>query len=301
MDLIKTGKYIADKRKSLGLTQKQVAEKLGMSDKSVSKWERGICLPDVSVYITLCDMLGISINEFFAGEDIREENYIQKSEDNLIRIAKDSKYKIKNLKRSIIGLALIVLITSFSLGMIPKNYITAVDKEGTEMKTAELLSGVDGAFLFDYHTNEKFQSLTIYISEYHFGKLAAKNKIAELSYEEVESPTEGKIVLVPDFEEFEVKLIVADTSTKYSTTIPILEKVEGREYYGRSATQIEGKVSIQKNSEQGLAAFIYGKDGLSTTPIQNIEQGEIDQQNDYIYFISFQFSELYCISLVNKT
>lgn len=68
-----------------------------------------------------------------------------KSEDNLIRIAKDSKYKIKNLKRSIIGLALIVLITSFSLGMIlvqkcsyPKNYITAVDKEGTEMKTAEL-------------------------------------------------------------------------------------------------------------------------------------------------------------------
>ena len=297
MDLIKTGKYIADKRKSLGLTQKQVAEKLGMSDKSVSKWERGICLPDVSVYITLCDMLGISINEFFAGEDIREENYIQKSEDNLIRIAKDSKYKIKNLKRSIIGLALIVLITSFSLGMIlvqkcsyPKNYITAVDKEGTEMKTAELLSGVDGAFLFD-HTNEKFQSLTIFISEYHFGKLAAKNKIAELSYEEVESPTEGKIVLVPDFEEFEVKLIVADTSTKYSTTIPILEKVEGREYYGRSATQIEGKVSIQKNSEQGLAAFIYGKDGLSTTPIQNIEQGEIDQQNDYIYFISFQFSE----------
>lgn len=43
MDLIKTGKYIADKRKSLGLTQKQVAEKLGMSDKSVSKWERGVC------------------------------------------------------------------------------------------------------------------------------------------------------------------------------------------------------------------------------------------------------------------
>lgn len=158
------------------------------------------------------------------------------------------------------------------------------------MKTAELLSGVDGAFLFDYHTNEKFQSLTIFISEYHFGKLAAKNKIAELSYEEVES-TEGKIVLVPDFEEFEVKLIVADTSTKYSTTIPILEKVEGREYYGRSATQIEGKVSIQKIQSKGWQHLFMEKDGLSTTPIQNIEQGEIDQQNDYIYFISFQFSE----------
>ena len=51
--------------------------------------------------------------------------------------------------------------------------------------------------------------------------MVSKNKIAELSYEEVESPTEGKIVLVPDFETFEVKLIVADTSAKYSTTIPI--------------------------------------------------------------------------------
>lgn len=298
MDLIKIGRYIADKRKALGLTQKQVADKLGMSDKSVSKWERGICLPDVSIYITLCDILGISINEFLAGEDIREENYIQKSEDNLIRIARESKYKLKNLKRAIMGLAFIILITSFSLGIIlvqkysyPRNYITAVDKDGPEMKTAELLSGVDGAFLFNYHTKEKFQSLTIFMSEYHFGKLSAKNKIVELSYDEVESPTEGKIVLVPDFEKFEVKLIVADTSAKYSTTIPVLEKVEGREYYGRSATQIEEKVSIQKNSEQGLAAFIYGKDGLSTTPVQNIEQGEIDRQNDYIYFISFQFAE----------
>lgn len=298
MDLIKIGRYIADKRKALGLTQKQVADKLGMSDKSVSKWERGICLPDVSIYITLCDILGISINEFLAGEDIREENYIQKSEDNLIRIARESKYKLKNLKRAIMGLAFIILITSFSLGIIlvqkysyPRNYITAVDKDGPEMKTAELLSGVDGAFLFNYHTKEKFQSLTIFMSEYHFGKLSAKNKIAELSYDEVESPTEGKIVLVPDFEKFEVKLIVADTSAKYSTTIPVLEKVEGREYYGRSATQIEEKVSIQKNSEQGLAAFIYEKDGLSTTPVQNIEQGEIDRQNDYIYFISFQFAE----------
>ena len=51
MDLVKIGSYIAEKRKSLGMTQKQLAEKLGKSDKSVSKWERGICLPDVSVYL----------------------------------------------------------------------------------------------------------------------------------------------------------------------------------------------------------------------------------------------------------
>ena len=63
MDLVKIGKYIASKRKSLGMTQKQLAEKLGMSDKSVSKWERGVCLPDVSVYKELCSILGISLNE----------------------------------------------------------------------------------------------------------------------------------------------------------------------------------------------------------------------------------------------
>ena len=51
MDLVKIGSYIAEKRKKLGMTQKQLAEKLGKSDKSVSKWERGICLPDVSVYL----------------------------------------------------------------------------------------------------------------------------------------------------------------------------------------------------------------------------------------------------------
>ena len=77
MDLIKIGKYIAEKRKALGLTQKQLAEQLGMSDKSVSKWERGICLPDVSVYMELCGILGISINEFLAGEDISEENIVK--------------------------------------------------------------------------------------------------------------------------------------------------------------------------------------------------------------------------------
>ena len=53
MDLIKIGKYIASKRKSLGMTQKQLAEKLGMSDKSVSKWERGVCLPDVSLITSM--------------------------------------------------------------------------------------------------------------------------------------------------------------------------------------------------------------------------------------------------------
>lgn len=134
MDLVKIGKYIAGKRKALGMTQKQLAEKLNMSDKSVSKWERGICLPDVSVYMELCEILGISINEFLAGEDIDAENVEKKSEDNIIQVTKDSKKKQKNLKSILAVVTTFAVIMVLVLGAVfvhkvmqPKNYITAVD------------------------------------------------------------------------------------------------------------------------------------------------------------------------------
>ena len=73
MDLIKTGKYIADKRKSLGLTQKQVAEKLGMSDKSVSKWERGESLPMVDNLYALSRLLHTSVDDILIGEKERDD------------------------------------------------------------------------------------------------------------------------------------------------------------------------------------------------------------------------------------
>ena len=100
MDLVKIGKYIAFKRKEQDLTQKQLAEKLNMSDKSVSKWERGICLPDVSVYLELCKILDISINEFLAGEDIPKETIEQKAEENIIQITKDNKNTTKVSKEN---------------------------------------------------------------------------------------------------------------------------------------------------------------------------------------------------------
>ena len=68
MDLIKIGKYIAEKRKGLGLTQRQVAEQLGMSDKSVSKWERGAGCPDIALLRTLCDYFGVDMEKMLDGE-----------------------------------------------------------------------------------------------------------------------------------------------------------------------------------------------------------------------------------------
>lgn len=298
MDLVKIGKYIAGKRKALGMTQKQLAEKLNMSDKSVSKWERGICLPDVSVYMELCEILGISINEFLAGEDIDAENVEKKSEDNIIQVTKDSKKKQKNLKSILAVVTTFAVIMVLFLGTIfvhkmmqPKNYITAVDRTSAEMKTAELLSGADGAYLFNFYAKEEYKTLTIYLSEYQAGELINKSKVADLDYDGIESAKRGVIAVIPDFELFRVKLIIADDYSKCSTDFPILENVENREYYGRSATQVEGEVPIQRDTEQGLMALIYGEDGLETIPVKEMEQGNFREKNDYVYYLSFRFEK----------
>lgn len=298
MDLVKIGKYIAGKRKALGMTQKQLAEKLNMSDKSVSKWERGICLPDVSVYMELCGILGISINEFLAGEDIDAENVEKKSEDNIIQVTKDSKKKQKNLKSILAVVTTFAVIMVLVLGAVfvhkvmqPKNYITAVDRTSAEMKTAELLSGADGAYLFNFYAKEEYKTLTIYLSEYQAGELINKSKVADLDYDGIESAKRGVIAVIPDFELFRVKLIIADDYSKCSTDFPILENVENREYYGRSATQVEGEVPIQRDTEQGLMALIYGEDGLEAIPVKEMEQGNFREKNDYVYYLSFRFEK----------
>mgnify|MGYP000661304705 FL=1 len=292
------GERIAKLRKENHMTQAMLAEKLNMSDKSVSKWERGICLPDVSVYMELCEILGISINEFLAGEDIDAENVEKKSEDNIIQVTKDSKKKQKNLKSILAVVTTFAVIMVLVLGAVfvhkvmqPKNYITAVDRTSAEMKTAELLSGVDGAYLFNFYAKEEYKTLTIYLSEYQAGELINKSKVADLDYDGIESAKRGVIAVIPDFELFRVKLIIADDYSKCSTDFPILENVENREYYGRSATQVEGEVPIQRDTEQGLMALIYGEDGLEAIPVKEMEQGNFREKNDYVYYLSFRFGK----------
>ena len=296
MNLVKIGRYIAEKRKSLGLTQRQLAEKLGKSDKSVSKWERGICLPDVSVYLELCGILGISLNEFLAGEDIEIDNIEKKSEDTLIQITKDSGRKQRYLKKIIIVLLVAIGIFMIAFGSIvcnqlrqPHNYIEAIDSDSIEMKTAELLSGMDGTKMFRYNSRDTFKTLSIYLSEYQLGQRVSHKKVLELSYEDVKSSSNGMIVITPDFDNFTAKLIAADKYAKYMTEIPILEGVTNREYYGRSETAIENKCKIEYGTEQGLAALIYGEKGLSSLPIQDITGEHIDTDNEYMYYYSVEF------------
>ena len=296
MDLIKTGKYITGKRKTLGLTQKQLAEQLGMSDKSISKWERGVCLPDVSIYIELCKILGISINEFLAGEDINKENIFVQSEDNLIQIATESKHRQNHLKIVIAVLIAVAILTISILGVTvycsvrPQNYITAIKKDSAEMKTAELLSGIDGVFIYKFTTTDPFKSLTLYISEYQSGKLVYKEKMCT-SYDDIGSPTSGMIVIAPDYENFTVKLIVADDGSKLSTKLPILDDVKDREFYGRTSTQIGSEIAVKYNEEQGLLGLSYGNGIIHAGCIQDFENGNMPSENDFLYYFSLQFDK----------
>lgn len=97
MDQIKIGKFIAEQRKSRKITQATLAEKLGITDRAVSKWERGKGLPDASLMLELCGILGITVNELLSGEKIEMEDYAKKTEALLIEMAKGEEEKNKNL------------------------------------------------------------------------------------------------------------------------------------------------------------------------------------------------------------
>jgi len=83
MDLKKIGKFIAENRKTAGLSQEALAEKLDISDRSISKWERGICLPDSDNMTKLCELFNINYNELLSGEKLEKSEYEKRAEENL--------------------------------------------------------------------------------------------------------------------------------------------------------------------------------------------------------------------------
>lgn len=97
MEQVKIGKFIASKRKEQGLTQLQLAEKLGITDRAVSKWETGKSLPDASLMPELCKLLKITINDLLCGEVVSVENYNEKAEKVLLEMIKKEEIQNKKL------------------------------------------------------------------------------------------------------------------------------------------------------------------------------------------------------------
>jgi transcriptional regulator with XRE-family HTH domain/DNA-directed RNA polymerase subunit RPC12/RpoP len=97
MNQAKIGKFIAENRKKINLTQAQLAEKLSVTDKAVSKWERGVAMPDSSIMLELCGILKISVNELLSGEKISMEKDGEQNERLLIEMAKEIEIKNKTI------------------------------------------------------------------------------------------------------------------------------------------------------------------------------------------------------------
>ena len=295
MDLIKIGKYIAFKRKEQGLTQKQLAEKLNMSDKSVSKWERGICLPDVTVYLELCKILGISINEFLAGEDIPKETIEQKAEENIIQITKDNKNKQKYLKK-IIRLLIVMLVVFIFITSIfiykkltqPQNYIEPYLEKSTEMQTANMLSNHPGdILLFHYNSKKDFDSLTMYLTQYQKGKKISDKEICTFYNNPSKGINTGNIALVVDYEASTLKIIDAFEDGYYiAEGISFLENINHYDVWDYN--QIEEKTSIKYGKKQMLVALSYGKNHVTSLPIKELETNK-KIKNDYTCILSIKF------------
>ena len=109
MDQIKTGKFIADERKKKGYTQRQLAEQLGISDKTISKWERGNGFPEISLLLPLCNELDLSVNELLTGERISETEYREKAEENMVNLVKEAQESKKKIILSGMVSALVII------------------------------------------------------------------------------------------------------------------------------------------------------------------------------------------------
>lgn len=122
MDQVKIGQFIANQRKALGFTQLQLAEKINVSDRTVSKWERGVGLPDVSLMLPLCDALHISVNDLLCGEKMCAENIKEKTDENVINIIKS--YKSKNRHIFIFMIVVFFTVSLFINVILADRYVT---------------------------------------------------------------------------------------------------------------------------------------------------------------------------------
>lgn len=126
MNLILIGKFIAEERKRKGFTQKQLSEKLGISDKTISKWECGNGFPDISLLLPLCKELDITVNELLSGQRVSEEDYQRKAEENMVNMIRE---KEENRKKFIltVTIGIISTVTFITLLLVVCMYTEVIE------------------------------------------------------------------------------------------------------------------------------------------------------------------------------
>ena len=131
MDQIKIGKFIAECRKKANLTQKQLAEKLGITDRAVSKWENGKSIPDSSIMLELCKELGITVNDLLSGEVVSMDDYKKELENNLFEMMKQKEQADKRFLTMEIVICIVCLIPLISAIIL--GYTVPMDESITDI------------------------------------------------------------------------------------------------------------------------------------------------------------------------
>lgn len=138
MDQVKIGKFIAVRRKAAGLTQMQLAEKLNITDRAVSKWETGKSLPDSSIMLDLCDVLKISVNDLLTGEVVTVDNYNKELENNLLEMIKQKEDSDRRLLRAELVMGICCLLPLIG-AIIIVNTVPMTELSGALIVLAGLL------------------------------------------------------------------------------------------------------------------------------------------------------------------
>ncbi len=115
MDQTKTGRFIKEQRKQTGFTQRELAEALNISEKTISKWETGNDMPEVSLMLPLCKKLNITVNELLSGEKLDEKHYIEKAEENIVSLASD---RTKPITKTVIAAVSCILSILLSMAIV---------------------------------------------------------------------------------------------------------------------------------------------------------------------------------------
>ena len=138
MDQVKIGKFIAKRRKDKNLTQAELAEKLGITDRAISKWETGKGMPDSSIMLDLCKELEISVNELLSGEMIEMKDYDKKTEELLLEMAKKEEEQNKKLLFSMYAMMIVSIVFYFTTLLIAGLFIP----EGPKQFVVIILSSI---------------------------------------------------------------------------------------------------------------------------------------------------------------
>lgn len=181
MDQVKIGKFIAQCRKEQNITQAELAEKLNITDKAISKWETGKGLPDSSIMLELCEKLNINVNELLSGERLSTENYQEKVDENIVYITKEAEKNKKIKNRIIIIFSIFIFIFIIGIAAIGIYNNAEIDIAyderiiKCEIVDSNIICSCEGLSLVQFYHTEVNTNTETYM--FITGKILLQNKV----------------------------------------------------------------------------------------------------------------------------